>query len=125
MASEGRRAFVSTQYWVTSAFYLHWISPDQVVYEGEKVYIGCEAVGLDANGPETEPYLFRCTVTNVDEQVAGRVALAGAGVFASLTLTLTMMRPKKYQEAEAAEWALPQEKDAPSRCLGGAPSEIG
>ncbi len=88
----------STQYWVTSAFYLHWISPDQIIYEGEEAYIGCEAVGLEdvsyewkvsrdggktfaddtllgnehvidgleANDPETEPYLFRCTVTNGD-----------------------------------------------------------
>ncbi len=37
----------STQYWVTSAFYLHWISPDQVIHEGEEAYIGCEAVGLE------------------------------------------------------------------------------
>ena len=37
----------STQYWVTSTFYLHWISPDQVIYEGEEAYIGCEAVGLE------------------------------------------------------------------------------
>ena len=88
----------STQYWVTSAFYLHWISPDQVIHEGEEAYVGCEAVGLEdvsyewkvsrdggetfeedslvgnehvisglqANGPETATYLFRCTVTNGD-----------------------------------------------------------
>ena len=88
----------STQYWVTSAFYPRWISPDQIVYEGEEAYVGCEAVGLEdvsyewevsrdggrtfaddtllgnehvitgleANDPETEPYLFRCTVTNGD-----------------------------------------------------------
>lgn len=37
----------STQYWVTSAFYLHWISPDQVIHEGEEAYVGCEAVGLE------------------------------------------------------------------------------
>ena len=37
----------STQYWVTSAFYLHWISPDQIIYEGEEAYVGCEAVGLE------------------------------------------------------------------------------
>ena len=37
----------STQYWVTSPFYLHWISPDVVVYEGEEFYIGCEAVGME------------------------------------------------------------------------------
>ena len=110
--------------------------------------------GLEANDPETEPYLFRCTVTNGDgtatltadvrvvvldvpdpapasedgtpaydpdakqgksaksggksipqlgdEQMMGLIAVAGAGIFASLALMLALMRPKK-QEEDAAE----------------------
>ena len=88
----------STQYWITSPFYLHWISPDVVVYEGDEFFIGCEAVGLEdiryewrlsrdggklfedtglignehtltaqaPNDPLTEPYLYRCIITNGD-----------------------------------------------------------
>lgn len=36
----------STQYWVTSAFYLEWISPDMTIYEDEGAFIGCGATGL-------------------------------------------------------------------------------
>lgn len=88
----------STSYFLTSAFYLNWISPDSTIYEGETAYIGCGAtgletldyewllskdggetfepaglngpehtvVGLQANDPEEQPYLFRCIITNGD-----------------------------------------------------------
>lgn len=37
----------STSYYLTSSFYLNWISPDITVSEGEEAYIGCGAVGLE------------------------------------------------------------------------------
>lgn len=36
----------ATSYYLTSPFYLNWISPDTTVYEGEVAYIGCGATGL-------------------------------------------------------------------------------
>ena len=154
----------STQYYVTSAFYLNWISPDQVIHEGEDAYIGCEATGLEdiryewrlskdggatweaealignehtvsdlaVNEPETEPYLYRCTITNGDgtstltadvritvleaptgsgvgktisqtgDERIGIAALVGAAACASLALILATMRPKPQGEEEAA-----------------------
>lgn len=154
----------STQYYVSSPFYLHWISPDQVIYEGEDVFIGCEATGLEdlhyewhlskdggatfdeeglegnihtvsglvPNDPATEPYLFRCTVTNGDgtstltadvrvvvleaqagsgsgkaslqtgDEVAAAAAIAGAVVCAALALLLVAVRNKKEESGEEA-----------------------
>ena len=37
----------STSYYLTSPFYLNWISPDSTIYEGEAAYIGCGATGLE------------------------------------------------------------------------------
>lgn len=88
----------STQYYISSPFYLNWITPDQVIYEGDDARIGCEATGLNdlhyvwelsrdggfsfeetglegnshtvsgltVNDPATQPYLYRCTITNGD-----------------------------------------------------------
>lgn len=44
---ETAESAASTQYYLTSAFYLTWISPDMTVYEGEEAFIGCEATGLE------------------------------------------------------------------------------
>ena len=89
----------STNYYLTSSFYLNWISPDMIIYEGEDAYIGCGAIGLDdihyewflskdggnsfvptglvgnehtvqgltVNEPATQPYLYRCIITNGDQ----------------------------------------------------------
>lgn len=152
----------STQYWVTSPFYLHWISPDVVVYEGEEFYIGCEAVGLEdityewrlskdggelfedtglmgnehtivaqaPNVPATQPYLYRCIITNGDgtatltadisvvvleapasggksisqtgDEMMGLAAFVGAAVCASFALMLAAIRPKKEESEEAS-----------------------
>ena len=43
-AVENRAA---TSYYLTSPFYLNWISPDTTIYEGEAAYIGCGATGLE------------------------------------------------------------------------------
>lgn len=37
----------ATSYYLTSPFYVNWISPDVTVKEGEQAYIGCGAVGLE------------------------------------------------------------------------------
>lgn len=152
----------STQYYVTSPFYLHWISPDVVVYEGEDFFIGCEAVGLEdvtyewrlsrdggelfedtgfmgnehtitaqaPNDPATEPYLYRCIITNGDgtatltadisvvvleapassgkgisqtgDETIGIASFIGAAACASLALLLAAMRPRKCEEEEVA-----------------------
>ena len=95
---EAAEGSASTQYYLTSPFYLEWISPDVTIYEGQEAYIGCKATGLEdlryewrvssdggatfkdaglignehvlagltANDPETQPYLYRCTITNGD-----------------------------------------------------------
>ena len=45
--AETAESAASTQYYLTSAFYLTWISPDMTIYEGEEAFIGCEATGLE------------------------------------------------------------------------------
>lgn len=158
--AETTESAASTQYYLTSAFYLTWISPDMTIYEDEEAFIGCEATGLEdlhyewkvsTDGGKTfedtglvgnahtltdlkpspsksEPYLYRCTITNGDrtstltadvnitvlksfggkgmsqtgDETIGFAAFAGAGVCASMALLLAMMRPRRNESEEDA-----------------------